>query len=78
MKPAQLRANMKADIRQSIKGGEGGKGFLSVKQISEYTGVGINHIGRYMEGYEYVLLGRRHAFPIDSVVDRILKDAVMS
>jgi hypothetical protein len=78
MKTSDVKANMKADIRQTLKGGEGGAGFLSLTQVARYTGIGVNHVKAYMEGYEYIRIGRRCAFPIDSVVDRLMKDRRMA
>jgi hypothetical protein len=78
MKTSDMKANMKADIRAFAKYGAGGAGFLTIDQIAKYTGKGVNRIKEYMEGYEYIDLGRRKAFPIDSVVDRLMKDRRMA
>jgi hypothetical protein len=78
MKASEVKANLRADIRAFAKEGPGGAGFLTIGQIAEYTGKGVNRIKEYMEGYEYIDLGRRHGFPVDSVVDRILQDRRMA
>jgi hypothetical protein len=78
MKTSEVKAAMKSDMRAFTKDGEGGEGFLSLTQIAKYTGLGVNHISDYMKGYEFFKIGRRKAFPIDSVVDRLMKDRRMA
>ena len=64
----------KQEIIKDIKSTFGGKGFLTMGEIAQYTDRGINDVKRYMNGYEYQTKGKAKLFYIGDVAERMLKD----